>query len=204
VVAKHPPQKAIAIGHAMRKLLHLAFAAWKSGKPFDPHHYPWEGAVQHAEPTAAASAGSAQAREQATGHKPESKPAAQVVTAACTDKVVATASVGEGTYIDFTHLKGQLPLERVLAHLGLTQRLRGSGPQRRCACPIHRGDGRGRTFSVNLTDNVFTCFDTHCGKQGDVIDLWAALHQMDLRAAAVDLVRTFGLEPAPRTEKRNG
>jgi hypothetical protein len=44
---------------------------------------------------------------------------------------------------------------------------------------------------------VFHCFDTRCGKQADVIDLWAALHQMTLRAAAPDLVRTFGLEPAP-------
>jgi hypothetical protein len=41
VVAKHPDKKAIAIGHAMRKLLHLAFAIWKSGQPFDPAHYPW-------------------------------------------------------------------------------------------------------------------------------------------------------------------
>jgi hypothetical protein len=32
VVAKHPDKKAIAIGHAMRKLLHLAFAIWKSKK----------------------------------------------------------------------------------------------------------------------------------------------------------------------------
>jgi hypothetical protein len=39
-----------------------------------------------------------------------------------------------------------------------------------------------------------------------VIDLWAALHQMSLREAALDLVRTFGLEPAPAggTEKRHG
>ena len=36
MVAKHPQRKAVAIGHAMRKLLHLAFALWKSGKPFDP------------------------------------------------------------------------------------------------------------------------------------------------------------------------
>src|SRR5436305_11767669 len=28
VVAKHPEHKAIAIGHAMRKLLHLVFAVW--------------------------------------------------------------------------------------------------------------------------------------------------------------------------------
>jgi transposase len=38
VVAKHPEHKAIAIGHAMRKLLHLAFALWKTGRPFDPDY----------------------------------------------------------------------------------------------------------------------------------------------------------------------
>ncbi len=78
--------------------------------------------------------------------------------------------------------------------------------RRRCSCRIHRGDGRGRTFSVNLDDNVFCCFDARCGKQGGVIDLWAALHQTDVRAAALDLVNTFGLEPAPPrgTEKRHG
>ena len=32
----------VTIGHVMRKLLHLVFAIWKSGKPFDPNHYPWE------------------------------------------------------------------------------------------------------------------------------------------------------------------
>jgi hypothetical protein len=42
LVRKHPQHKAIAIGHAMRKLLHLAFAIWKTGKPFDPAHYPWQ------------------------------------------------------------------------------------------------------------------------------------------------------------------
>jgi DNA primase len=85
-------------------------------------------------------------------------------------------------------------------------RLRGSGAQRRCTCPIHRGDARGRTFSVNLAENVFQCFELKCGQKGDVIDLWAAMHGLSLRAAALDLVRTFGLEPAPphATEKRNG
>ena len=85
-------------------------------------------------------------------------------------------------------------------------RLRGSGPQRRGPCPLHRGDGRGRTFSVNLDANVFQCFDKRCGQKGDVIDLWAALHGLSLREAALDLVRTFGLEACarPATEKRNG
>jgi len=95
-----------------------------------------------------------------------------------------------GIFIDFDHLKSQLSLARLLEHLGLWSRLRGSGSQRRCACPIHRGDGRGRTFSVNLDDNVFHCFDKRCEQKGDVIDLWAALHHLDLRAAAIDLVQT--------------
>jgi hypothetical protein len=39
-----------------------------------------------------------------------------------------------------------------------------------------------------------------------VIDLWAAVCQMNLREAAVDVARTFALEPAPAkgTEKRHG
>jgi transposase len=210
VAAKHPDHKAIAIGHAMRKLLHLVFAVWKTDKPFDAQHYPWE---KSAPPSDEAQADRGEGpseqpapQKQTAGHKPESEPAEKVVTAACEGTVAGAEVVGEGTFLDFAHLKRQLSMERVLAHLGLSARLRGSGPQRRCACPLHRGDGRGRTFSVNFDDNVFTCFDTRCGKQGDVIDLWAALHQMSMRAAALDLVRTFGLEPvpAPRTEKRHG
>ena len=41
MVAKHPDHKAIAVGHALRKLLHLVLAIWKSGRPFNPHHDPW-------------------------------------------------------------------------------------------------------------------------------------------------------------------
>ena len=59
---------------------------------------------------------------------------------------------------------------------------------------------------MNLDANVFQRFDKKCGQKGDVIDLWAAVKGLPLRAAAVDLVHTFGLEPAPRhgTEKRQG
>lgn len=217
VVAKHPQRKAVAVGHAMRKLLHLAFALWRTGRPFDPGHYPWEGAAPAAgtasnspmsvEPHAAPPSDSdLSANEQAAGHKPALGPAEQVVTAACAPTVPHEPATGETTFLDFAHLKQQLPLAQVLDHLGLAARLRGSGPQRRGACPIHRGDGRGRTFSVNLDDNVFQCFDKSCGHKGDVIDLWAALHGLSLRAAGLDLLQTFHLEPAPRTgtEKRNG
>jgi hypothetical protein len=59
---------------------------------------------------------------------------------------------------------------------------------------------------VNLEANVYECFDARRGSQVDVIDLWAALVQRDVRAAALDLVHVSGLEPSPPggTEKRNG
>jgi transposase len=212
VAAKHPGRKAIAVGHAMRKLLHLVFAIWKSGRPFQPDWYPWQ-TPAHVETSDnwmsledKPSDEPPSREDQAAGRKRTAEPAGTVVAAACTDTVAEAGEVGEGAYLDFAHLKQQLPLTRVLDQLGLWSRLRGSGPQRRCACPLHRGDARGRTFSVNLDANVFQCFDKKCAQKGDVIDLWASVKGLPLRAAALDLVRTFGLEPAPRggTEKRNG
>jgi hypothetical protein len=205
VVAKHPQRKAVAIGHAMRKLLHLAFAIWASGRPFAADHHPWS-AASAVEARSADRPVHEVPEGQAAGHRPDARPAAQVVTAACADSVAGGAGIGQDAYLDLAYLKKQLPLSRVLDQLGLSDRLRGGGAQRRCACPLHRGDARGRTFSVNLDENVFHCFDKQCGRKGDVIDLWAAVHGYGLREAALDLARTFGLEPAPRTgtEKRHG
>jgi len=95
-------------------------------------------------------------------------------------------------------------MAQALDQLGLLGRLRGSGPQRKGPCPLHRGDGRGRSFSVNLDKNIFQCFDAGCGHKGDVIDLWASVNSMSLREAAIDLVRTFYLEPAPEQRRGHG
>jgi Transposase IS116/IS110/IS902 family/CHC2 zinc finger len=200
--AKHPGHKAVAVGHAMRKLLLLAYAVWRTGRPFDPDHYPWQ-TPAHVEAEGGRGAPTAQA--QAAGRKRSAQPARTAVTAACEASVADPAAADQGTFVDFAHLKRQLPMARVLDQLGLTARLRGSGPQRRCACPIHRGDARGRTFSVHLDEQVFQCFDARCAAKGDVIDLWAKVRGLSLREAALDLVRTFALEPAsPGTEKRHG
>jgi hypothetical protein len=203
VRARHPDRPSIAIGHVMRKLLHLAYAVWQTGKPFDPNHYPWAGPNES--PRVDGSMGDVQA----AGLKPAG-PAGSEVTAACPatvpDPPPTVDGPAAGVWLDFAHLKRQLPMSRVLDHLGVTARLKGSGAQRRCACPIHRGDGRGRTFRVDLESNVYQCFDAKCASRGDVIDLWAAVHGRDARAAALDLAHTFGLEPCPAggTEKRNG
>src|SRR5262249_47394865 len=182
-------------------LLHLAWAVWKAGRPFDPGRYPW-----HAPAHLDGGRGSGPAGEgQAAGHTPV-EPAQPVVAAAPTDSVSEGPAPGQGGALDFAPVKRQLPIARVLDHLGLTPRLRGPGPQRRGPCPIHRGDARGRTFSVHLADNVFQCFAQECGRRGDVIDLWASVHGLPVRDAALELVQTFGLEPVllSATEKRNG
>jgi transposase len=203
VVAKHPDHKAIAIGHAMRKLLHLVFAIWKTKKPFDKNFYPWDTPAHIApqdghEPTAA--------QDQAAGLTESAKPTSKEVTAACESSLPHDAEPGQHAFVDFAHVKAQLPIVRVLEHLNLTRKLHGAGAQKRCACPIHCPHSHGRTFSVNLDDNVFQCFGVRCQKKGDVIDLWAALHHQNLRQAALDLVHTFALEAAPTqpTEKRKG
>jgi transposase len=217
VVRKHPDRKAIAIGHAMRKLLHLAWAVWKTRRPFDPQHYPWQTPAPFDDALDGASDTERSQEEQAAGRKRSAQPAEPTepartaVTATCADSVpdsdVSGQKPSDNAYVDFAHLKRQLPMTRVLDHLGLSSRLRGAGPQRRCTCPLHRGDARGRTFSVHLDEQVFQCFDAKCAAKGDVIDLWSKLHHMPLRDAALDLMRTFHLEPSSPLrgpEKRNG
>jgi transposase len=221
VVAKNPDHKGKAIGHGMRKLLHLAFAIWKTQKPFDAQHYSWATPthveverdvaeltqVQATDARSARSlATSATEKAQAAGLKSPVMPVLSEVTTACEPSLPHHCATDDHPFVDFAHVKRQLPMARVLDQLGLTARLRGKGPQQRCTCPIHRGDARGRTFSVHLEQGVFQCFDARCGAKGDVIDLWASVKGMSLRNAALDLIATFNLEAAPRkgTGKRNG
>jgi transposase len=234
VRAKHPEQPSIAIGHVMRKLLHLALAVWKSNKPFNPNHYPWNRAAHlpgSPGPGPTNPPAEPQANTQAAGHNNPVEPERSVVAAACvassvpqavahnnasaadtsmsqTPSDIASSQPAAGPWIDFDHVKAQLPLRRVLEHLQLLDSLRGSSSQRKGPCPLHgpKSDGqkRGRTFSVNLDKNVFQCFQPNCARKGDVIDLWAAVKGVTLRQAAVNLVQTFNLEPAPATEKRHG
>lgn len=108
----------VALGHCMRKLLHLVYAVWKTGKPFDPQHYPW--LPENATPdtptaatetpiatTAAASAATAPpteapaprstANEKAVGHKGNQVPERQVVTTACSSVEPMPAAVNPPT-----------------------------------------------------------------------------------------------------------
>src|SRR5262249_41487031 len=109
----------VALGHCMRKLLHLVFAVWKTSKPFDPNHYPWEQAVASSEVNRPA------AEKNAVGHRREPVPAEQVVTTASpsaessprtvnADAAANPAAASPRPQIDFAFLRQQITLEQVL------------------------------------------------------------------------------------------
>jgi hypothetical protein len=56
---------------------------------------------------------------------------------------------------------------------------------------------------VHLGKGVFQCFQAGCRAQGNVLDLWAAVHQLPLYEAALHLAETFRL-PRNRAEEPVG
>jgi transposase len=203
----------VAMGHCMRKLLHLVFAVWKSDRPFDKAHFAWEGPTDI--PAAATSpssrAGALPGNEEAVGHK-RAVPAEEVVATALPTvelppppvKATRPLTTTPRPKVDFAFLRQQVTMTQVLEHLGLLSQLRGNGPQRRGPCPVHSHPAdRDRTFSVHLGKNAFQCFQADCGVKGNVLDLWAAIHRLPLYDAALHLAETFQV-PRNREEEPVG
>jgi hypothetical protein len=172
-------------------------------------------------PSAAAAAGVAEATDvnaggpagnaTAVGHKRD-VPAAEVVTTASATvaplpppvKPVPRPDRAARPKVDFAFLRQQVRMEQVLRQLGLLDRLRGRGHQRRGPCPIHAQAGDSQpTLSVHLGKHLFQCFHADCRAQGNVLDLWAAVHKLPLYEAALHLAETFGL-PRNREEEPVG
>jgi transposase len=199
----------VALGQCMRKLLHLVFAVWKSNRPFDEKHYPWEPSDTHmSQTTSSATVPTDGATdEKAAGHKRD-EPAPEVVTTASSTVAPTPDPVKppppkptKRPKVDFVFLRQQVTMEQVLEHLGLLAKLRGRGRQRRGPCPIHgTATDQEPTFSANLSKNIFQCFHAKCGAHGNVLDLWAAVHHLDLYEAALHLAETFKL-PRNREEE---
>jgi transposase len=240
----------VAIGHCMRKLLHLVFAVWKTNRPFDENHFAWEtpnhdakaaatanvpagsaptasadqsgptvpnsapaSSIDQADSCTAQSGASASTTETAVGHKRD-VPAEEVVTTANATvaptpppvKPAPSANRPARPKVDFAFLRQQVTMEQVLRQLGLLDRLRGRGLQRRGPCPIHAQAGDTQpTFSAHLGKHLFQCFHADCRAQGNVLDLWAAVHKLSLYEAALHLAEAFHLprnreeEPVPGT-----
>jgi hypothetical protein len=213
----------VAIGHCMRKLLHLVFAVWKTNRPFDKNHFPWEQSDRQGAPldpfvteTPGAATEPAMipslsepANAKAAGHKREA-PADKVVTTASSSVDPALPAVNSVTMpaplatarpqVDFAFLRKQITMEQVLRHLGLFDQLRGRGQQRRAICPLHAQPGdREPNLSIHLGKHLFHCFHAKCAAQGNVLDFWAAVHHLPLYQAALHLAETFHL-PRNREE----
>jgi transposase len=197
----------VAIGHCMRKLLHLVFAVWKTNRPFDPQHFPWAqlphttGAATN--PASADAGARSSSNQEAVGHKRD-VPAKEVVTTAASTVAPTAAPVNSAAAakptprpkVDYAFLRQQVTMAQVLEHLGLLGNLRGRGQQRRGHCPIHsQPNDPQRTFSAHLGKNVFQCFQADCGAHGNVLDLWAAVHHLPVYEAALHLAETFHLRP---------
>ena len=94
--------------------------------------------------------------------------------------------------VDYKAVQSRVPMARVLELLGFVAS-GVTGEQLRGPCPVHRSQSaRSRSFSVHLARHVCRCFK--CGFVGNQIQLWAALNQMSVYEAAVDLCRQAGVE----------
>lgn len=188
----------VALGYCMTKLLHLVYGVWKSGRPFDPNHYPWEGTA----PIDSEPAPSAAAQEKTAGRKGQS-PKGKAVTAANSkvrpraEAVKPTLANTSPDFVDYAWLRRQVTMKQVLEQLGWLDRLRQVSPgQLRGPCPVHepQHSNRCRSFSVNLNKHAFQCFHPPCKASGNALDLWAAVHRLPLHAAAKHLAHTLGLD----------
>ncbi len=234
----------VALGHCMRKLLHLVYVVWKTDRPFDEKHFAWETPNAPADNTQSSSAAGnnpaqpkpaanadgdrrapsndapqgqapdgadTSANETAAGHKRD-LPEEKVVTAANTTVAPKPAAVKPPPAprapsrparpkVDFAFLREQVSMEQVLRHLGLLDKLRGRGLQRRGPCPIHGSPNDSQpTFSAHLGKHIFQCFHAKCRAQGNALDLWAAIHKLSPYEAALHLAETFNL-PRNREEE---
>jgi transposase len=202
----------IAFGHCMRKLLHLVYAVWKTNRPFDKEHFPWDGSSDTRSSTTtspSADAGTAPSgNEKAVGHKRD-LPAEEVVTTANSTleptapavKPAPQSAAAVRPKVDFACVREHVTMEQVLQHLGYFACLRGRGQQRRGPCPVHsQPTAPQRTFSVHLGKHAFQCFHAECAVKGNVLDLWAAVRRLPLYEAALDLAQTFQV-PRNREEE---
>jgi DNA primase len=100
--------------------------------------------------------------------------------------------------VDYRRARAELRLADVLTLIGYAPRWR-RGAQGRGPCPLHgSGSAASRVFAVDLGKNLFHCF--RCGAGGNALDLWAALQQLPLHAAVLDLCQRLQ-QPVPWLER---
>ena len=94
--------------------------------------------------------------------------------------------------VDFQLLRERITIQDVLQLLQFEATSR-RGDQWRGRCPVHGSRRpRSRSFSVNVRLGRYRCF--RCGSQGNALELWAAVQQKSVYAAAVELCERLSVE----------
>jgi len=94
--------------------------------------------------------------------------------------------------VDYREVQSRVPMGKVLEWLGFIA-CGVRGEQLRGPCPVHGSRSpRSRSFSVHRGWEVCRCF--RCGFTGNQIQLWAAVKEITVYRAAVDLCRQAGVE----------
>ena len=92
--------------------------------------------------------------------------------------------------IDFNALRNTITMEEVLNRIGFEPVSR-TGDQLHGPCLVHGSSSpQSTTFSVNLRMGRYYCHK--CQSKGNQLELWAAVHQLAIYDAAVDLCRALG------------
>ena len=94
--------------------------------------------------------------------------------------------------VDFRRIRAEISMREVLEQLGFAP-ARCAAAQWRGPCPVHKSSSpQSRVFSVNIDSQRYFCH--RCGSRGNQLELWAAVHNLPLHEAALDLCRALGRE----------
>lgn len=106
-----------------------------------------------------------------------------------------------GDFVDFKTVKAEASVEAVAARYGVDLRRVNSSHERgRCPLPTHPAGDDAKSFSINVTKQVWICHSTACAKArrgkkgGDVIELVAVMESCSLRDAGLKLASWFGIQ----------
>lgn len=115
-----------------------------------------------------------------------------------------------GEYVDFKAVKAEASVEAVAVRYGVDlRRVNSSHDRGRCPLPTHPAGDDAKSFSINVTKQVWICHSTACAKArrgkkgGDVIELVAVMDGCSLRDAGLKLASWFGIISEPNGSNHN-
>jgi hypothetical protein len=102
--------------------------------------------------------------------------------------------------VNFSELKARLPIEQVIAILGIE--LKRNGSQLRGCCPLHKGTNPTQ-FVVTPAKDLWRCFGD-CDAGGDQLSLAARFWDCDVKKAAEELAKKLnGAAAIPASPPRD-